>query len=292
MAPGVLRKTLIDSLRATLAPRQYLRALGFDPYPWQDWVLDQSLRRVLLNCCRQAGKSTVIAAKAAHKAKFFPGSLILLISPSERQSKELMRKVEAFYERDPGFPEERENNQLTKTFSNRSRIIALPGSEKTIRGYSGPTLIIIDEASRVQDELYMAIRPMMGGADTELVMMTTPFGKRGAFYRAWAESERWEKIEVIGKDILGRYRDEEDYRQQMAEKGIKAWYSPRHDPFFLREELDEMGEWWYKQEYGGEFLDAVDAVFNRDDIIGSLVDEPAISFPVMVDETVGVMEFD
>jgi hypothetical protein len=289
----MLRKTLTDSLRATLAPRQYLRNLGFNPFPWQDWALDQSLRRVLLNCCRQAGKSTVIAAKASHKARFYPGSLILLISPSERQSKELMKKVEDFYKRDPGFPQEKENNQLTKEFTNRSRIVALPGSEKTVRGFSGPTLIIIDEASRVPDELYKAIRPMMVGADTELVLMTTPFGKRGIFYDAWTKSQRWKKIEVIGQDIIGRYESEQEYAEIRSRDGIMACYSPRHDRLFLQEELDEMGEWWYRQEYGGEFMEPIDSVFNMADVMGSLVDDtPAISFSIMVDDTLEAMRFD
>lgn len=290
---GMLKKTLTESLRATLAPRQYLRNLGFSPFPWQDWALDQSLRRLLLNCCRQAGKSTVIAAKAAHKARFFPGSLILLISPSERQSKELMRKVEDFISHDPAFPPaDIEDNQLSKEFRNRSRLVALPGSEKTIRGISGPNLIIIDEASRVSDALYKSIRPMMVGADTELILMTTPHGKQGVFYDAWHNSKRWVKIEVIGEDIMGRYESEQAYIDLRKSQGIRACYSPRHDIEFLQEELDEMGSWWYKQEYCGEFMEPEDSVFNMDDFNAAIIqDVKPINFEPVVGE-IPALQFD
>jgi hypothetical protein len=289
----MLKHALTESLSATLAPRQYLRSLGFNPFPWQDWALDQSIRRLLLNCCRQAGKSTVIAAKAAHKAKFFPGSLIILISPSERQSKELMRKVEDFISHDPSFPAaSEEDNQLSKEFKNHSRIVALPGSEKTIRGISGPTLIIIDEASRIPDDLYKAIRPMMAGADTELILMTTPFGKRGIFHDAWDRSKRWTKIEVIGQDILGRFPNEQVYAEMRRNQGIRACYSPRHDIEFLTEELEEMGEWWYRQEYGGEFMDPIDSVFNMEDVRAAVVrDTPAITFGPVVDDSLPALKF-
>src|SRR5689334_5886291 len=60
--------------------------LGFNPDPKQEMVLDESIRRGILNCTRQWGKSTVMAIKALHQAVFHPGTLTLVISPSERQS--------------------------------------------------------------------------------------------------------------------------------------------------------------------------------------------------------------
>ena len=38
-----------------------MRRLGFEPDPWQLDVLQARHRRLLLNCSRQAGKSTVSA---------------------------------------------------------------------------------------------------------------------------------------------------------------------------------------------------------------------------------------
>ncbi|MDQ5829410.1 MAG: hypothetical protein M3324_05970, partial [Actinomycetota bacterium] len=79
---------------------------------------------------------------------------------------------------------------------NGSRIVTLPGSEKTIRGFSGTSLLILDEAARVEDELYFAIRPMLAVSGGAMMMLSTPYGKRGVFYEEWSSGEGWERYEV------------------------------------------------------------------------------------------------
>ena len=69
--------------------------LKFEPDPWQASLLRSRAPWILLNCCRQSGKSTTTAAVALHTAIYDPG-LILLVSPSLRQSKELFAKVTRF----------------------------------------------------------------------------------------------------------------------------------------------------------------------------------------------------
>ena len=69
--------------------------LKFEPDPWQARLLRSCAPWILLNCCRQSGKSTTTAAVALHTALYDPG-LILLVSPSLRQSKELFAKVTGF----------------------------------------------------------------------------------------------------------------------------------------------------------------------------------------------------
>ena len=61
----------------------------------------------------------------------------------------------------------------------------LPGQEKTIRGFSGVTLIIEDEASRVDDTLYRAVRPMLAVSGGRLILMSTPYGQTGHFFEEW-----------------------------------------------------------------------------------------------------------
>ena len=62
--------------------------------------------------------------------------------------------------------------------ANGSRLVALPGREETIRSYSGVRLLILDEASRVPDDLYRAVRPMLAVSHGRLVALSTPFGQR------------------------------------------------------------------------------------------------------------------
>src|SRR5438067_12581803 len=72
--------------------------LGFEPDAMQEVALRGGRRGIVL-CTRQWGKSTVMAAKAVHRAYSAPGSLVLLLSPSARQSTEFLRKAESFVRR-------------------------------------------------------------------------------------------------------------------------------------------------------------------------------------------------
>jgi phage terminase large subunit-like protein len=104
----------------------------------------------MLNCSRQSGKSTITAILALHHALNNPRALLLVLSPSLRQSGQLFKKVIGFY-RDLGkpIPSDIETN-LTLELRNKSRIISLPGKEQTVRGFSGVSLLIIDEALRLR----------------------------------------------------------------------------------------------------------------------------------------------
>jgi hypothetical protein len=78
------------------------------------------------------------------------------------------------------------DNETSLLFPNGSRIVGLPGTEATVRGFSAVSLLLIDEAARVEDELYKMLRPMLAVGDGDLWLMSTPCGKRGFFYDVWA----------------------------------------------------------------------------------------------------------
>ena len=183
-------------LALSLDRAAFARTLGLEPDPWQERLLRSSSDRVLLNCCRQSGKSTMSGLTALHRALYHPGSLILCLAPALRQSQELFDKVLGFY-RDLGRPvAPHAERKLSLELDNGSRIVTLPGSDKTIRGFSGVSLLILDEASRVADELYFAVRPMLAVSGGSLMMLTTPHGKRGVFYEEWTGGRGWERYEV------------------------------------------------------------------------------------------------
>ena len=177
---------------ATAAPRavrppavHMMRKLGMEPDPWQVQVLDSSYDRLLLNCSRQAGKSTVVAMLSLMEALFFGRSLVLLLSRSQRQSAELFRIVADFYERlQSPYLKRKTIHELELT--NGSRIVSLPCQPDTIRGYAGVHMLVIDEAARVPDDLYRSVRPMLAISRGKLICLSTPYGKRGFFYEAWA----------------------------------------------------------------------------------------------------------
>ena len=114
--------------------------LGFLPDPWQTQVLRSRAPWILLNCSRQSGKSTTTAAVALHTALYDPG-LILLVSPSLRQSKELFAKVTGFLKGLEPAEVLEEDNKSSCTLANGARVVSLPGDPDTLRGYSAPKLI-------------------------------------------------------------------------------------------------------------------------------------------------------
>ena len=217
----------------------FAQAVGIEPDRWQEDLLRSKATRVLLNCARQSGKSTVAGVLAVHAALYESHSLVLLLSPTLRQSQELFKKCLSIYRAaDNPVPPESET-ALTLTLEN----VSLPGKEGTVRGYSGVRLLAIDEAARVPDDLYASVRPMLAVSGGRLVALSTPFGTRGWWYEAWINQEEpWE-----------RYR-------------ITAEECPRISPEFLAEEQRNVGEWWFRQEYFCEFLDAQSQAFRRDDI--------------------------
>jgi hypothetical protein len=226
------------------------------PDPWQaDLLRSGAMQRILL-CCRQAGKSTIAALLALHTALYLPPALVLLLSPSLRQSQELYRKVRGNYRAlghaAPGVVEE---TALRLELTNGSRIVSLPGKESTIRGFSGVTLLIVDEASRVPDELYFGVRPMLAVSGGSLVLLSTPFGKRGFFWHAWADGgEDWHRVMITAEQC------------------------PRIDPTWLVREREAIGEWWFRQEYLCDFVDTADQVFGQEEVLAALSSEVAPLF--------------
>jgi hypothetical protein len=116
---------------------------------------------------------------ALHRVLYRPGSLVLCLAPALRQSQELFQKPAAFYRelRRPVPPTSEQ--RLSLELENGSRIITLPGSEKTIRGFSGVSLLLVDEAARVDDSLYYAVRPMLAVSGGSLLMLSTPTESAG-----------------------------------------------------------------------------------------------------------------
>jgi phage FluMu gp28-like protein len=175
--------------------------LKFFPDEKQIEILQSTAKRGILNCSRQWGKSTVTAAKAIHRAFTVPRSLVLVASPCERQSAEFIRKASDLVRRLEIKPRGDGDNPISLLFPNGSRIVGLPGTEATVRGFSAVSLILIDEASRVNDAMYQALRPMLAVGDGDLWMMSTPNGQRGFFYQTWTEGdEDWMRVSVNAKE--------------------------------------------------------------------------------------------
>jgi hypothetical protein len=237
----------LDLLRCQ--PDQIMLRAGMTPDPWQQGLLSSTADQILILAARQSGKSAVAAAMALRAALLRPHSPVLLLSPSHRQSGELFRKIVHLFDavKRPMAVVAQSGQRLE--LANGSRIISLPGTEGTIRGFSDVAMLIIDEAARVSDALYYSVRPMLAVSRGRLVALSTPFGKRGFFHDEWHGTGPWERVRITAEQC------------------------PRITAAFLAEERRALGERFYRQEYLTSFEDVIDAVFRYEDIQAALSNE-------------------
>lgn len=228
--------------------------------PWQLEVIRSQRRRMLLLCSRQAGKSSCAAILALHTALFKPRSLTVMIAPSQRQSRELFRKTQTSWDlllewgKARGLPyigpELDEDNSLSLGFSNGSRIVALPANATTVRGFSAVDLYIEDESAFVPEDLHEAVSPMLAVSRGRVVLLSTPHGKRGHFYKIWSADQkklqleaRWHRVKVL------------------------ATQCPHIPASAIQEALRDFGQSYVDQEYMCEFRDLQSQVFTEEDLL-------------------------
>lgn len=243
-----------------LDPVRFAHACGVTLDDWQRDVLLSTAPRLLMACSRQSGKSLVAALLALHTAVYTDGATVLCLSPSLRQSQELFRKVLTLLAQATSatsvsgvrgalsIPTVAET-ALTLTLTNHSRILALPGSAATVRGFSAVTLLILDEAAHVSAELYYSMLPVLAVSGGRLVLLSSCYGKRGIFWEAWREPANGEPELIPWHKVR-----------------VPATQCPRIPAAFLAEQERIMGRWWFRSEYLAEFLDAHTAAFREEDI--------------------------
>lgn len=225
------------------------------PDQWQQRLMLDPWNQCLLLASRQVGKSETSAAVALHTVLTRPGSLVLITAPSQRQAVECYRKAATRYER-LGRPVAGKVNATFMELANGSRLLAVPGSERTIRGFSAVDLLIVDEAARVPDSLLAGVRPMLAVSRGRLLAATTAFGARGWFFDAFTGSEPWYRLKV------------------------PATQCPRIGRAFLESERRALGERWFNQEYCCSFEDAVGQLFSTEDILAARSDEAPFALAV------------
>jgi Terminase large subunit, T4likevirus-type, N-terminal len=226
-----------------LDPSLLMEMAGFATVdPWQRQLLRSRDERVLLCSSRQLGKSTATAVCALVQAYLYPGSLVLLISTSKDQAIELFRKVSSIHGK---LQLVSETKQLTDylELANGSRLIALPALADSVRGYSAASLVVIDECSRVTDDVWTAVLPTVISSRGRVIGLSTPAGKSGRFYELWIDpTNSWLKIMARAADSI------------------------RISPEALAQIRQDIGPRRFRNEIGNEFLADVDSYFSSDAI--------------------------
>ena len=106
---------------------------------------------------------------------------------------------------------------------------------------------------------------MLAVSHGKIILLSTPYGKRGFFYRVWSQSQRWLKVAVTAEQC------------------------PRLTPEFLAEEMIELGTRWYRQEYGCQFVEALGKSSAMPPLTRRFGDDIVPLFGEETDEDAGVL---
>jgi hypothetical protein len=210
-----------------LDPARWVREqLKLDPAPWQETFLRAPRgASILALTARQVGKTTTAAWAIAHTALFQPGSLSVIACPAQRQSAEAVRRVRDCL-RTVGAKLD-SDNVYGLELKNGSRVLALPGSDDSIRGLTVDGWIVADEAARLSEHLIAALRPMRARRpETRLAMLSTAWSRTDPFWMAWTgDNTSWLRLKVTADEVdlfSEQYLAEE--RRELGEAGFKREY--------------------------------------------------------------------
>ena len=166
MRNGRLRLDIEAIAAYTLMPSYFAIACGFDPEPWQSDIIDSNDPRLGVLAARQSGKSLAIGYKVLASALCFPATTSLIISPTLKQSSELLLKVSGIIQI-AGL----KLSSLTQfgiVFADgqpgaHSRIVCVTGGDdqsgNSARGFTADRMLVLEEASFLQDATIMAVLP-------------------------------------------------------------------------------------------------------------------------------------
>jgi len=223
-------------------------ANGMVPDQWQEQLITSNAN-TLVCCSRQAGKSTGAAGLATHTFYYNPGTLSLIVSPTEKQSAELLRRGKAMLRAMPGSGGLMNNATTYIESPTGSRIMALPGTDASTRGFS-PNLLILDEAAYLADDTIRAMMPSTVVTRSRIVMLSTPAGKVGIFYELWANTE--EQIRKGDPPSWDLIRVTCETPEVMARQGQE----------FIAMERQTRSQYEFAQEYLAEFTASDQSVYN------------------------------
>ena len=179
--------------------------LGLEPAAWQAEFLRAPLgASILALTARQVGKTTTAAWAIAHYMLFTPGGLSVIACPAQRQSAEAVRRV-----RDSLIKvgaELKVDNVYGLELKNGSRVLALPGSDDSIRGLTVDGWIVADEAARLDNDLISALRPMRARRPrARFAMLSTAWSRTDPFWTAWADDDpSWLRLKATA-DVPGLF---------------------------------------------------------------------------------------
>lgn len=185
-------------LRAALDPAVlFEQAFGLSPLDWQRDYLRET-RPVVVNKGRQCGASTAAAALAIHCALYTPGANAVIVSPTLKQSTEIATRARTGLRR-LGARLTQDSSDMLR-LANGSRIVSLPGTARSVRGWTA-RLLILDEAAYIEPATFTAARALVATGG-RLVVQSTPADRYGDFFElVTGDAPEWGRFTVRSDEV-------------------------------------------------------------------------------------------
>ena len=228
--------------------------LGFTPTFYQEKLLRDMSKRIVVRMSRQAGKTTTIAVKAIWFAVTHPKTLTLIIAPSKRQSMIMMDRIQGFLMSLPSSLRRKLVYKMLRTviyFKNGSQIVALPCSVHLLRGYTAH-MILADEAAFFRDDetiFYSVLYPMLSTTDGWLIVSSTPWGKNSVFYRM-NQDPNFSKHVVTWRDVVKSGLIKKEFIDEMRKQLPVERFKMEFEAEFIEDE-----DAWLKQDLLAKAID-------------------------------------
>ena len=232
--------------------------LGFEPTAYQEKLLRDRTQFIVARWARQSGKTHCVAALLLWLCLKTQGFSVIVLAPSIRQSKIIIRKITGFLPRLPKYVALRPYKTKIE-FYNGSRIQALPNSPETIRGEPSVNFVYEDEASYIRDdkELHQAVIFTLATTDGRFLATSTPGSRDGLFYAMCTDDENYGDVS----------RHHVSYEDALEPKGpLKLGILEK-----LKKQLAS-DPWRWRREMLAEFADDEDAWLGME-LIRKSVDE-------------------
>lgn len=207
-------------------PAQWVESIiKMTPTPWQEEFLRAPRgASILVLTARQVGKTTTAAWAIAHAMLFTPGSLSVIACPAQRQSAEAVRRVrESLVKTDAAL---KSDNVYGLELKNGSRVLALPGSDDSIRGLTVDGWIVADEAARLPNDLISALRPMRARRpEARFAMLSKAWSRTDPFWTAWVDDDpTWIRLKATADTTAFRAEFLEQERRALGEQNFQREY--------------------------------------------------------------------
>ena len=213
--------------------------LGVKPWDKQQQILDAIAhnRSVAVRSCNGAGKTFTAAITILWWLMSYDNAIVITTAPSERQVREILwRELRNLY-----VPiRDIIGGKLTRTrleFSPKRYAYGFStNTEDRFQGFhSGNILVIVDEASGVDEFIFNAIRGVITAKNSKLLLIGNPHGYAGTFYDAFHKNrKRFETIHVSAFDLPAFKA------QGITEENIKDIEFPDYDD--AQQDQDEFDE--------------------------------------------------